>query len=195
MSYVQTPVTADSKIFSASPFSACNWRPRTAAQPLAKTAMVREAKWDPSCDYNDKWESEEETDLFIYFCTYLWTHTLEFIASKAISDNLVRPSYIYLSGTCVTEINYWQRDRVWTARKHSPTAVCSMAHAVCSPQSMIVPRASCDMLCVRIQVAVGKAYVYLAIPTAPAPWHGAWLFLLWVIHNKINHTTQGSKYN
>ena len=42
----------------------------------------------------------------------------------------------------------------------------SLTHAVCSPLSTIVPMACWDPFCIRMQVAMGKACVYLAIPTA-----------------------------
>lgn len=45
------------------------------------------------------------------------THTLDLFASK-VFNNLVLPIYMFLASTCVTEINYWQRDRARAAWKH-----------------------------------------------------------------------------
>lgn len=51
------------------------------------------------------------------------THTQDLFASKTIFNDLVVSSYMHLAWTCVTEINYWQRNRARAAWKHIPSAV------------------------------------------------------------------------
>lgn len=121
LSYVQTPGTADRIVFAASPSSVCSQGARAAALPLASTATAKGAKWDPGC--NAKWESEKGTEILVCMCIYRWTHTLDLFAPKTIFNDLVLPSHIHLSWTCVTEINYWQRDRIRPAWKRIPSAV------------------------------------------------------------------------
>lgn len=122
LSYVQTPGTADSRVFAASPSSACSRGARAAALPRASTATARGAKRDPDC--NAKRESEKGTEIDTHMHVYLSVNThIGFICSKTIFNDLVLPSYIHLSWTCVPEINYWQRDRIRPAQKHISSTI------------------------------------------------------------------------
>lgn len=39
--------------------------------------------------------------------------------------------------------------------------LCSTAQAMCTPLSVVIPRASWDLFCIRKQVAMGKEYMYV----------------------------------
>lgn len=65
-----------------------------------------ESNWDTGCP-----------------CIYWWTHTLDLFVPKTIFNDLVLQIFMVLASTCVTEINYWQRDRARAAWKHILSAV------------------------------------------------------------------------
>lgn len=96
------------------------------------------------------------------------THTLDLFASKTIFNDLPLSIYVLLASTCVTEINYWQRDRARAAWKHVLSAViftdmCSLFTVYYCSHGLLGPVSHQTASCYEQSVCVfGHTYRTLA---------------------------------